>query len=421
MAGVHIPTYPILVKYIDDTLSGMGALKGANCTIYSIERTTQSGKSGSLVTFEWEDTEGAIHQDEMFVPDGQPGTDGKDGKDGVDGKDGKDGVDGKDGTPIYPWQSGHPYIIGDLVIYSNNFYQCISENSDVEWTSANWQLIGTSGGGGLLTRSLTASVDVGGIHTGDEYQEGDSIEDLLHDMLDPVKYPTLTPPSASLTWSSPMWSSTLVESGSSDDVYFEVAFNRGSINPAYGTSGYRSGELTGIVPSDGQVAQGSNYFYRLVSENNNSFSCRCDYAAGEQPKDSKGGNYGSPLPAGSVNTGTITFEFVDALWASTDPTMVGVEKQPLVRKSAKKAEFDLVPQTENAREIIDIPHDGWTLDKIYVFNTLSNQWDDATDQFDVLVNTVTHEDAGGNSKYYDRYYCNLPYDLGTRKVRITWR
>lgn len=62
----------MLKTYISKTLVGMGALKGANCRIKSIE------KSGGLntVTFIWTDTDGTSKESTMLVLDGTNGQDG---------------------------------------------------------------------------------------------------------------------------------------------------------------------------------------------------------------------------------------------------------------------------------------------------------------------------------------------------------
>lgn len=56
----------MLKSYIKKTLVGMGALKGAPCTVKEI--TTASGDH--TVTLEWEDTEGVKHNDDFTVSDG---------------------------------------------------------------------------------------------------------------------------------------------------------------------------------------------------------------------------------------------------------------------------------------------------------------------------------------------------------------
>jgi hypothetical protein len=99
-----------------------------------------------------------------------------------------------------------------------------------------------------------------------------------------------------------------------------VALNRGSISPAYGTSGKRSGEATGFAIatsgadteySDSDASSGSFTVPALTrsTKGNIVVTGTASYAEGEQPKDSKGGNYQSPLAAGSV-TASKTLQFI---------------------------------------------------------------------------------------------------------------
>ncbi|MBQ1570461.1 MAG: hypothetical protein IIZ78_04995, partial [Clostridiales bacterium] len=58
--------------YVNQTLVGMGALKGAPCTIKSM---TKSGRLTTTV-FEWTDTNNVKHENTMLVFDGEDGDDG---------------------------------------------------------------------------------------------------------------------------------------------------------------------------------------------------------------------------------------------------------------------------------------------------------------------------------------------------------
>lgn len=68
-------TLALAKKYVDDTLAGIGSLKGAPAQIQSIERDPTGG--GSNITFYWEDSAGGSHTDVLFVPDGAEGPRGK--------------------------------------------------------------------------------------------------------------------------------------------------------------------------------------------------------------------------------------------------------------------------------------------------------------------------------------------------------
>lgn len=112
---MDLVTLAIAKKFTKDTVVGLGAIKGASCRIKSV--TKNNGQN--TVVFEWEGTDGTIQTSEMKVDDG---------------------------TPIYVWESGNSYEYGDLVIYSSQWYRCITPNHDVEFDSNKWNEIGSPDG-----------------------------------------------------------------------------------------------------------------------------------------------------------------------------------------------------------------------------------------------------------------------------------
>lgn len=266
------------------------------------------------------------------------------------------------------------------------------------------------GGGGSLEDTLTASVTVGGVTSGKTYPAGTSLEQIFRDMLNPTAYPTLTNPSATLTATGVK----LLETGSTLNTTFTITFNRGSINPAYGTSGYRSG-VADEYTLDG-TTQSGNTFSRTITSAKTSYQGSVSYLAGEQPKDSTGADYNSPLPAGSVNTNTINYEFVDAMWSNV--AAIGtISKMSLVSKTTRQRDMNFPAQTVANPEVFDIPA-SWTVTAVQVKNDLSGAYEDAISQF--TVTDVTHNDAAGNSVAYKRYTFSLGYDTGARSVRVKW-
>lgn len=272
---------------------------------------------------------------------------------------------------------------------------------------------GGGGGGGSaeLTDDLTASIAVGGVEAGSTYREGTKLETVLRDMLEPTLNPTFTAPSATLSGSG----NKLLEAGSTLNATLTATFNRGAITPAYGTSGFRSGAATGYTLNGG-TEQAGNTWSEVVTASNKSFSASVNYAAGEQPKDSKGNNYDSPLPAGSVNTGTVSYEFVDAMYANTS-NIATIAKLLLVSKSAKQRDMNYPAQTVANPEVFDIPA-SWTVTAVQVKNDLSGQYEDASDQF--AITDVTHDNAGGENTAYKRYTFSLGLATGARSVRVKW-
>ena len=167
-----------------------------------------------------------------------------------------------------------------------------------------------------LEDSMTSAVDVGGISAGKTYPAGTSLSTILSDMLEPTLFPTFTAPSAGLAYSASQYYAVGATVSAATAT---VSLNRGAITPAYGTSGYRSGAANGFSIA----TSGADTEYSNTSESSGSFNVpaltratkgnivitgTASYDAGEQPKDSKGGDYSSPLAAGTVSaTKTLTF------------------------------------------------------------------------------------------------------------------
>lgn len=376
--------------YTDETVVGGGAIKGKNCTIQSIEPVSV----GNKITFLWTLDDGTEITQSLIVTDGTVEFDDltPEQQASLKGDPGEPGPTGKGIKRSYLDPSTNHVI----VVYDDD-------------TTDDWGEL-TSVDSATLQSDMTAAIAVGGITAGTEYPAGTSLEAIFRDMLEPTLYPTLTNPSASLTATG----AKLLEAGATLDVTFTLSFNRGSINPAYGTSGYRAGAATSYT-LDG-VTQETNTFSKTITSAKTSYQGSVAYAEGEQPKDSTGKNYNSPLPAGSVNSSIVNYEFVDALWANV-ASIATIAKQALVSKSAKQKDFNFPAQTVANPEVFDVPA-SWTVTAVQVKNDLSGLYEDALSQF--TVTDTTHEDAAGNSVAYKRYTFNLGYDTGARSVRLKW-
>lgn len=313
------------------------------------------------------------------------------------------------------WDGTEWSIINDVKIreLTQDEYDALTQEEQLNGT-IYFITDGESGGGSAeLLSALIATQTVGGVNAGKTYEIGTSLETIIRDILSPVLYPAFTNPSASISVSG----SKILESGSNINKTFTVTFNRGSINPAYGTSGYRAGTASDYTLNGG-TAQTENTFTETVSEDNKTFQATVSYAAGEQPKDSSGANYNSPLPAGSVTTNKITYEFVDCIWANTDDNDITEPiKQAVTSKSTKIFRFDFPATSEDFPEVFDMPA-SWTVTGVEVLNSLSNQWEEADEQFS--LSNVTHKNADNVDVNYVRYTCNLGMDLGDRSVRVKW-
>lgn len=286
-------------------------------------------------------------------------------------------------------------------------YECIFENGDYVWSSIQEQ----GGGSSELSHDITVTKATGGIAVGKTYSAGTDYDDIWQDLLNPVENPSFVAPSATLSASG----NKILETGSSINQTFSISFNRGKINPAYGTSGYRSGVATGYSLNGGEI-QNSNSFSTTVDSTHKTFTGSVSYAKGEQPKNSAGENYSTPLAAGSVNTNTITYEFVDAIWSNATNNKV-IAKEALISKGAKVKEFVFAAADAEHPETFDIPA-SWTVNTVQVLNDLSGKFEDCSGEF--TITNTTHNDASGNSVAYKRYQDSRGYKAGVRTLKITW-
>ena len=130
--------------------------------------------------------------------------------------------------------------------------------------------------------------------------------EMMNAMLYPTLDPTLTPPSNTMTISP---NATYQEIGANITVALNATFNQGLINPQYtATSNKRSGLPNTYNYTGAQVTSNSSTSLSdsestgayIVLAGTNTWTGSVSYDAGVQPKDSVGGNFGSPLPAGTT-------------------------------------------------------------------------------------------------------------------------
>lgn len=167
---MDILTYALAKSYTDKALLGVGALKGAPCTIKSQIETDDS----YIITFEWTGTSGETETSQLIIK--KP----KDGKDGLNGKDGQQGADGIGISKIEK--------IGtvDLV---DTYRITFTDNSTFDYEVKNGK-DGTGGSGGD-TYTGTSAVDLGGIKNNQVFDKT-PLPDVIDMLLHPYEKPTMT-------------------------------------------------------------------------------------------------------------------------------------------------------------------------------------------------------------------------------------
>lgn len=245
--------------------------------------------------------------------------------------------------------------------YTNGyFYKCVEDSENPE--TYIWEAIQVQEGGGesgSLQKTITAAIEVGGIDVGDEFAIGTNYDDMWDALLNPTLYPTFTNPSASLSYSA----DTYYEVGTSIAAKTATAsLNRGAITPAYGTSGHRSGEATNYAIA----TNGADTEYSNSSTSSGSFSvpsltratkgnivltATVSYAVGEQPKDSKGNDYDSPLEAGS-KTASKTMQFIQPYYYGKSATATVSDFTGLTKSVTAKGQKQFKFTTNNEYMVI---------------------------------------------------------------------
>lgn len=174
----------------------------------------------------------------------------------------------------------------------------------------------TGTGSSALETALTVTNPIGKLTMNEILAANTSLAAIVRKMLSQTYYPTITAPSASLTY--PNMPSLAKVGQTITSGAATASLNRGSIE-LQGNSTPRSGEATGYsitlknasVTYDDANATGSFTVPAFTKDSPGMVELEATiaYDGGEQPKDSDGADYNSPLAAGSVKK-ALTTEFI---------------------------------------------------------------------------------------------------------------
>jgi len=151
----------------------------------------------------------------------------------------------------------------------------------------------------IYTGASPSNIDAGGMVSGTPLI-GKTLSEIIEDIVTTVYTPTLVAPSNMFIDDQTAIKEVGFIFGT---INFTATFDRGLITPAYGTSGFRSGLPNTTALTDNQSI--TNYSILLGS---NTWTSSISYDIGEQPLDSAGGNFSTPLAAGTTGavSNTIT-------------------------------------------------------------------------------------------------------------------
>lgn len=211
--------------------------------------------------------------------------------------------------------------------------------------------------------------------------EGKTYNEMFDDLLFPTVNPTFTPPSASIkftNYSSPQ----------------EVGANGPTASNF--TTGYNAGQITlnGVKQANrgGDQITANSFIYvnndannktlpTKVTLGNTTFKYRAAFAEGPQPKNNKGGDYGSPLAAGTVDSAAVTLNGTYPWYASTVGVTASnpVAKQSLIAWNATAgamytgdAGFTL-EASGTVPQVIKVPNNR-TITNMEMYDTGAEKW-----------------------------------------------
>jgi hypothetical protein len=291
-----------------------------------------------------------------------------------------------------------------------------------DWSRASY--IKTTYPSDLYSNDLPTPITVGGIDSGSTF-----LDIPLVGMWDTLLYPELFP---ALT--NPSNAFALVQAGLREIaeliavLNFSASFNRGSINPAYGTSGFRSGlpntysyTGTGLPASVGSVlltdAQIVNNYTVLTGTQ--AWTNVVSYDAGEQPKSNKGNDYNTPLVAGDTSAKTASIIGVYPYFATTILINV-LTKQPLALMNSAYVQTNMVLEDDVDKQKAEFPVVWSAITGIQFYNTVSGLWEwlngTKANSLSTFTTSATTNTIQGIVINYTRYTHNGS-KVGARQLR----
>lgn len=261
----------------------------------------------------------------------------------------------------------------------------------------------------IADKELTTPSAVGGIAQGTKVSdlEGKTFAEMFDDLLFPTVNPTFTAPSASIAFKS--YSSTQeIGAAGPTSANFTTGYNAGAIT------------LNGTKQADrgGSHNTASSFIYVNGSASNKTlpstvalgsttFKYRAAYGEGPQPKNNKGGDYDSPLAAGTVDSSQITLNGTYP-WYATTATAGTLTKQSLIawnatagKMSTSSNGFEVKPHTAAAPQMFKIPRQ---VSSIQIYNSFAGKWE--SDKVSNWDESTSSETINGNTRTYYTYTYN---------------
>lgn len=261
--------------------------------------------------------------------------------------------------------------------------------------------------------AFVSPVTLGGIAAGATIPKGTELLSFIQMLLNAVQYPTYSNPSQTFTNDKGIANGGIYEIGTTfSNVTFTKTYSQGIIRgktvngiwEATTEQGKRSGSLVSfnINGTDIGVNQSINLGDVVVTYGTNTITSATSYAKGDQPVDSMGNNFQTPLPAANpamnISFSGVFKAFYGNTVAPTIATGTEVRLLPSANMISTLKKVILVTGNSNVNYHVFLPS-SFVVTKVI---DLSNSNQDITDEYE-LLGTFEVPDAAGTPRTYMHY------------------
>lgn len=265
-----------------------------------------------------------------------------------------------------------------------------------------------------LENDVFSDVTTGAINAGDTVPEGTTFTEFVETLLSKTFYPTFT------NWSISGNAGSAVEVGTNNKT-ITITFTRGNIvgdidlgvwNPSL-VQGQRLGVANKYwIDSIDNGTSNSLNISKITTLGSNSVPIAVDYDAGVQPLDSKGNNYLTPEPSGTLN-GTATwtgFYYRTVIAGNSAPVASDVRNNYTARRS-NAGVINMLTGTTATRFDVFVP----TGSALTLAIDEGNLGLDITSSFILQMTDFLGEDANGDPVLYKHYIREIdnPYTVSS--------
>lgn len=243
---------------------------------------------------------------------------------------------------------------------------------------------------------------------------------LFDELIFPTVNPTFENPTASLLLKSTSTTPIIQEVGTTGaSVPVAASFNTGYNPGAIKIAGVKKQDRGGALDSANSFIYINNTptnktFPTEIPEGIITYKYRAAYKQGPQPLDSKGNNYQTPLPAGTVDSGTVAINGVYPYYTNKDNNKDFAKLALTIYNNLSAVKFKAEGPNKHA---FKIPAK-YTLTKVELLNTLSGKYENYG--IDKFTKTTENIEVQGKQVSYAVYTRNDAGFNGESTFNITF-